>query len=892
MLNVECRMLKFFRSLIALASRLVPPGAARCFEPALADLERRRRVRRRRAGLLLRPAIELWFAVSVFALAIESRRLARGPFREIPQSPGGVDPMILHDARFAIRLLWKSPGFTVAALVTLALGIGATSAIFSVVRHVLLRPLPYPAPSRVMDVNELYKGRPFAVSAVNLQDWRERNHSFASLGAYNSSSVTLTEGTPERVSVAYADDRVFTSLGVRPMLGRTLTADDTRTEGARVLVLSERLWRQRFNADPSIVGRSIVADGSRRQVVGVMPAGFEFPEGTEAWLPLVLDPDALSPGQRGAHYLSVVGRLRDGVTLTSAQNDIGDIERDLASRFPRQVAQYSVAVRPLLDSLVADVKKPLLVLLAAVVCVLLIACVNVANLLMARATTRTSEIAVRAALGAGRLQVFRQLCIESLVLALFGGVAGIVLGSWALRVLVAISPADLPRADGIGLDTSVLLFSLGLSVLTGILFGVVPAAFASRADLTAFLKEGRRGADAGSGRRKLRQVMVGAQVAIAVVLLTGAGLALRSFDALTRIHPGFDPSNVLTFNLQLPSGGYPTFDSDAAFFREYTRRLQAQPGVVAAGGVFLPPLADVGFGGTVTFPGRSGDAAEGRMEVRPVTPGYFETMRIPLRSGRLFAWTDARTAAGVVLVSEAAAKKYWPGQDPIGQPLRIGVSFGDRNNEPREVVGVVGDVHVRTLDEDPVAVAYVPHAQYAADEMTMVVRTEGDPMTALSVARSTLASMDGTIAISKVRSLQELTARAASGPRFRALVLGIFATASLLLAAVGIYGTLAFSVNQRSSEIGLRLALGARAASIMRMVIREGLLPVCAGLAAGLAGAAIVTRSMRALLFNVSPMDPLTFAAVTGALLVTALAACYVPTRRAMRVDPVDTLRG
>lgn len=800
--------------------------------------------------------------------------------------------MILHDVRFAIRMLWKSPGFTAAALVTLGLGIGATGAIFSVVQHVLLRPLPYPSPWRVMDVNELHMGKPFAVSAVNLQDWRERNHSFASLGAYNSSSVTFAEGTPERMDVVYADERVFTSLGVPPMLGRVLTADDTRNDGAHVLVISERLWRRRFSADPSIVGRSIVADGTRRQVVGVMPAGFEFPEGTDAWLPLVLGPDALSPGQRGAHYLSAVGRLRDGVSPAAAQNDLADIERDLAARFPRQVGQYAVAVTPLLDSLVVEVKGPLLVLLAAVLCVLLIACVNVANLLLARATTRTGEIAVRSALGAARVQVFRQLCIESLVLALLGGVAGIVLGSWALRVLVAISPADLPRADGLGLNAPVLLFSLGLSILTGILFGVVPAAFASRADLTMFLKEGRRGADASGGRRKLRQVMVAAQVAIAVVLLTGAGLALRSFDALTRIHPGFDSANVLTFDLQLPSGAYPTFDSDAAFFKDYTQRLQAQPGVIGAGGVFLPPLAGVGFGGTVKFPGRTGDAAEGRMEVRPVTPGYFETMRIPLRSGRLFAGTDVRNGAGVVLVSEAAAKKYWPGQNPIGQSLNIGVSFGDRKHEPREVVGVVGDVHVRTLDEEPVPVAYVPHAQYASDEMTMVVRTDGDPMTALPVAQSTLTSMDRSIAISKVRPLEELTSRAASGPRFRALLLGLFAMTSLLLAAVGIYGTLAFSVSQRSSEIGLRLALGARAASIMQMVIREGLLPVCAGLVAGLAGAAIVTRSMRALLFNVSPLDPVTFATVATALLLTALAACYVPTRRAMHVDPVNTLRG
>jgi putative ABC transport system permease protein len=880
------------RSFVALVTRLVPHGARRCFEPALADLDRRWRARRRRGRAIARPAIVVWFAASVIALAIESRRLHRRAPHATGHSPKGVDPMILHDIRFAVRMLWKSPGLTGAALVTLTLGIGAAGAIFSIVQHVLLRPLPYPAPSRVMDVNELYGGRPFAVSAVNLQDWRARNHSFASLGAYNGSSVTFAGDSPERVTVAYADEHVFAALDVRAMFGRTLTADDTRIDASKALVISERLWRRRFGSDPSIIGRSIVVDGSHRQVVGVMPAGFEFPEDTDAWLPLVLGPDALSNTQRGAHYLSVVGRLRDGVTLAAARNDLADIERDLAAKYPRQVSAYSVAVTPLLDALVVNVKQPLLILLAAVFCVLLIACVNVANLLLARATTRTAEIAVRAALGAARVQVFRQLCIESLVLALFGGIGGILLGSWAVRVLLAISPADLPRADGIGLNESVLLFSLAISVLTGLLFGVVPAAFASRADLTSFLKEGRRGGDGAGGRRKLRQLMVGAQVAIAVVLLTGAGLALRSFDELTRINPGFDPANVLTFNLQLPSGGYPTFDSDAAFFREYTQRLQAKAGVVAAGAVMLPPLAQIGFGGTVTFPGRAGDAAEGRMEVRPVTPGYFETLRIPLRSGRLFAWTDVRHGAGVVLVSEAAARKYWPGQNPIGQPLRIGVSLGVRETAPREIVGVVADVHVAALDEAPPPVAYVPLDQYASDEMTMVVRTDGDPISALPIAQGTLAAMDRTIAISRVRSLQDLASRAVSGPRFRALLLGIFALTSLLLAAVGIYGTLAFSVSQRSPEIGLRLALGARGATIMQMVVREGLLPVCAGLFAGLAAAALVTRSMRALLFNVSPVDPLTFAAVATGLVLTALAACYVPTRRAIHVDPVSTLRG
>lgn len=877
---------------VSLIARLVPdPERQRCFEPAAADLFRRRLARRRRASTVARVTLAVWFVVRALALAIECRRLHSAASQAYAPSPRGVDPMILHDVKFALRIFWKSPGFTAAALLTLALGIGSTAAIFSVVQHVLLRPLPYPAASRVMDVNEVHNGKPFAVSAVNLQDWRARNHSFAQLGAYNSATVTMGGDPPERIETVYADADVFAALGVQAAFGRTLSPSDTRMNAARVIVISDRLWRRRFGADPSVVGRMATIDGSRHEVIGVMPAGFDFPEAVEAWLPLVMTPESLSPRQRGAHYLAVVGRLRDGVSQAAALADVAGIEADLARRYPRQVSEYSVAVTPLLEELVVDVKRPLLILLGAVLCVLLIAVVNVSNLLLARATTRTSEIAVRSALGAARGQIFRQLSVESVVLALIGGIAGVVFGSWGLGVLLSVSPADLPRAEGIGLNPGVLLLALALSAATGLLFGVVPAAFSSRSDLSAFLKEGRRGGDGTSGRRRLRQAMVAVQVALAVMLLTGAGLALRSFDQLTRVPPGFDPADVLTFDVQLPDGTYPTFDSDAAFFREYTRRLQAQPGVVAAGAVLLPPLTPSGFGGTVTFPDRTGPAAEGSMQVRCITPGYLEAMRIPLRAGRAIGWSDVRGGAGVVLVSEAAARKYWPGENPIGRPMRIGVNLGLRETQPREVVGIVGDVRVGAIDDEPPPVAYVPHDQYASSEMTMVVRTVGDPLSAAPMVSSVLRGMDRNIAVARVRTLEDLAAHAVSGPRFRALLLGIFAAISLVLAAIGIYGTLAFTVTQRRSEIGLRMALGARTESIIRLVMRDGLGPVCGGLVAGLAGAAVLTRLMRALLFNVSPVDPVTFTAVAAALVLTAAAACYVPTRRAIRVDPVNTLR-
>jgi predicted permease len=877
---------------VSLAARLVPdPARRRCFEPAVADLSRVRRARRRRAAIPTRVAIEIWFAVRVLALASECRRLDRAAVPVRSSLRRGVDPMLLHDLRFALRLLRKSPGLTASALLTLALGIGASAAMFTVVQRVLLRPLPYPDAGRVMDVNEVHNGRPFAVSAVNLQDWRARNHSFASLGAYNPSTVTLAGDTPERVDTVYADAEVFAALRVPAASGRTLNADDLREPSAAVAAISYRLWQRRFGGDPSAVGRMIAVDGKPHEIVGIMPPGFDFPEHAEIWLPLVLTPESLSPRQRGAHYLSVVGRLRDGVSQRAAQADVAAIEADLARHYPRQVAEYTVAVTPLLDKLVVDVRQPLLVLFAAVLCMLLIACVNVSNLLLARATTRVSEMAVRSALGAARAQIFRQLCIESLVLALGGGIAGLLIGSWALRVLLSIAPADLPRVEGLGLNPLVLVFALALSMTTGLLFGVVPALIASRADLGTYLKDGRRGTDVSTSRRGLRQLMVAVQVALAVVLLTGAGLALRSFDQLTRVQPGFDASHVLTFNVQLPGGTYPTFNSDAAFFREYMQRLQGQPGVIAAGAVLLPPLTPSGFGGTVTFPDRTGPAAEGSMQVRCITPGYLDTMRIPLHAGRTFAWSDVRGGAGVALISETAARKYWPGENPIGRSLRIGVNLGLRETQPRAIVGIVGDVHVGAIDDDPPPVVYVPQDQYASDEMTMVVRTAGDPVATVPLVRQVLATMDRNIAISRVRPLEELAARAVAGPKFRALLLAGFALTSLVLAAIGIYGTLAFSVSRRRSEIGLRLALGAGGASIIRMVMREGFRPVCAGFVAGLIAAFALTRVMRALLFNVSPVDPLTFGAVAATLALATAAACYLPTRRAIRVDPVSTLR-
>ena len=871
--------------------RLVPPSLReRVFDPAVADAARERRIRRRRArGPLARAAIDVIFFFRALAAARECRAMARDS-RQPFDSTRGRSPMLKQDLVFALRMLRKAPGFTLAAVVATALGIGANTAIFTVVKQVLLQPLPYPDAARIVDVNEYSRGRAAAVSPPNFMDWRAGNQTLATLAAYNEQVLTLSGGAePSRVGAAAIEPAMADVMGVPPLAGRAFTVEDIRPGARDVVILGHDLWQRVYGSDPSIVSRPVVLEGAPYEVVGVMPRGYDFPDGSELWVPLRLGDRDLSPNQRGAHYLSVVGRLKPGVSAAQATADLDRIEQALAKQHPDKMEGYAVAAVPLLTSLVDAVRRPLLILFGAVACVLLIACVNVSNLLLARATTRTGEIAVRAALGAGRRRLVRQLLAESIVLSLAGGAAGLLIGSWGVRALMLVAPPDLPRASAVQMDGTVLLFSIVLSIIAGVVFGTAPAIVASRPDLSVFLKDVRRDGGSSGGRRRLRGVLVAAQVALALILLAGAGLALRSFDRLTRVDPGFRTANVLTFVISLPEAAYASMASQTQFFRDYTERVRQIPGVAAAGAVSIAPVTRSGFGGSFTIYGRPKGADEGNAQVRSITPGYLEALTIPLKAGRRFESHDSETGPPVALVSETAARRFWPGENPVGKRLRLHVN--ESAGTIREIVGLVGDVRTRGMEIEPAPVVYVPHAQYGPEAMTIAVRTQGDPMELVSQLKAALNTLGPGVAIGRARTMDDLVSANVAEPRFRTLLLSIFALVSLTLAAVGLYGVVAFSVNQRRSELGLRMALGADPRDVLGLVMREGMTPVAAGIAAGLGGAAILARVMTTLLYGVDAFDPATFAAVAAMLTVVALTACYVPARRATRLDPATTLR-
>ena len=798
--------------------------------------------------------------------------------------------MVLQDLTFALRMLRKAPGFTAAAVLATALGIGANTAIFTVVKQVLLQPLPFHDPSRIVDVNEYAHGAASAVSPPNFMDWRAQNRSLSAIGAYSSQVLTLSGAAePARISGGYVDDRVFDVLGVTPVAGRAFDAQDVIPVGRKVVILGYDIWQRAYGADRGMVSRVVTIEGENYEVVGVMPRGFDFPDGSEVWVPLRFNAGDLRENQRGAHYVSAVGRLRPGVTPAQASEDLNGIEQRIAKQFPDKVEGYSVQAVPLLDSLVGGVQRPLLVLFGAVAFVLLIACVNVSNLLLARATGRTGEIAVRAALGAGRVRLIRQLLAESIVLSLAGGAAGLLLASWGVRALMSVAPPDLPRAATVEIDGTILAFSVLLSIASGVLFGTVPALVASRPNLAIFLRDVRRDGGSAGGRRRLRELLVSAQVALALVLLAGAGLAIRSFQRLTHVDPGFRADDVLTARIALPEASYPTAESQVRFFADYTDAVRRLPGVLQAGAVSLAPVTRAGFGGTFTIYGRPEGADEGRAQVRSLTPGYMEALSIPLRAGRFFDARDTREGPRVAVISEAAARQFWPGENPIGRQLRVHVNEPSRL--PREIVGVVGDVRTRGMELAPVPVIYLPHSQYGPESMVLTVRTAGTPMTMLPALKTSLRTLAPGVALGQARTMDDLVAASVAQPRFRTLLLAIFAAVSLLLASVGLYGVVAFSVNQRKTELGLRMALGAEPGEVMRLVLRQGMLPVAVGIAAGLGGAVLLARVMKSLLFGVEPGDPATFGGVAIILTVVALAACYLPARRATAVDPATTLR-
>jgi len=628
-------------------------------------------------------------------------------------------------------------------------------------------------------------------------------------------------------------------------------------------------------------------DGVPHQVVGVMPRDFSFPDGVDLWIPLVITPGELTPNQRGAHYLLAVGRLRPGVSVDAARDELRAIHQQLAAEYSA-VRGYGAWAQPFLHATVGNVREPLVMLLGAVGFVLLIACANVSTLLLASATTRRPEIAVRCALGAARWHIARQLLVESVVLAMAGGALGVLLAAWGVRGLDAVLPQDLPRGDGIGVNTTVLLFTMTISVLTGVLFGMAPAVYASATtNLSTFLKDARRDGRSGASGGGIRGLLVGAELAMSVMLLVGAGLAMRSFARLTAIDPGFDARQTIALGLSLPEQR--DLPSIARFGREFVDVVASQPGVVSAGSVSTPPLTRGGVGGTFTILGstRTDDLA---MSVRAATAGYFETLRIPIVRGRGLTRGDHEASPRVAILSAEAARRFWPGEDPIGRRIHIHVAVGAPETE-RLIVGIAGDVRTGRIERSPGPVVYVPHAQYPTRRMTVFARAAGDPASITSVLRHELRRLDPELAPTRIDAGEALVAASVAQPRFRTILLALFAAVALTLAAVGLYGVTAFSVSQRRTELGLRMALGADSASVVRLVLRQGARPVAAGLVIGIIGAAALAQVFSTLFFDMPRVDPLTFAGVPVLLVGVAALASYIPARRAARLDPLAALR-
>jgi predicted permease len=804
------------------------------------------------------------------------------------------------DLRFAARSLGKSPLFTVVAVATLALGIGANSAIFSVVDAVLLRPLAYGDPDRLMTVLHDAPSLPARirrqgpVSPADYLDWKAQNQVFEHLAAaqagagIGSLTMVLTgRGTPEELAPMSVTAEMFQVLAVGPLLGRSIGPGDDQPGAPRTVVLSHALWQRRFGGDRSILGQSIVLDGVARTVIGVMPPGFRFAPfwytSAELWLPLVIaEPGHDRTTDRDGRSLRVLGRLRPGVTRAQAQAEMDRIWHHLEQQYPATDSHLTVTVDPLKDKVVGNVRRPLLVLLAAVALVLLIGCANVANLLLARGTARRKELGLRTALGASRGRLVRQLIVESLLLAFLGGALGVLLAQWGIDLLLAVGPRDLPRREGIHLDRAVLTFTLVLSLATGVVFGLVPALHTSASALGEALKEGSRASTEGLRRNRLRNLLVVSEVSLALMLLIGAGLLIKSFRRLQAVDPGFDPHHLM--GLGVPAPADPA--RREAFFDAVLARLSAVPGVSAASAInHLPIDGDLWTESYVVDgrpPPRPGD--EPGAVYRTMRPGYLATMGIALARGRDFSDFDRRDAPPVVIVNEALARDAFPGEEAVGRRLRIG-------EVPHEIVGVTADARQKDWAESPIPEMYLADRQHPArGYLTVVVRTTGDPGPLRTRLQREVTALDSNLPAPRIVTMEEAITTALWQPRFNLLLLNAFAALALLLSAVGIYGVMAYSVSRRTREIGIRVALGATAGQVHRLVAGQGLLLTAAGVALGLVGALAATRLMSTLLFGVGATDPTTFLVVPVLLLGVGLVACYLPARRATRVDPVIAL--
>jgi predicted permease len=802
-----------------------------------------------------------------------------------------------HDFRHAAHALLRIPGFTIVAVLTLATGIGANAAIFSVVNAVLLKPLPFFEADRLVRV---YDGSPAirgTASPPNFVDWRSDNPAFEDMAAYAATSVALTGvGDAKRIAGAAVTDGFFSVFGATPLLGRPISAADTISGQERVVVLSHGLWRRDFDADPGVPGRAVQVEGRDYTVIGVMPPGFEYPAGAELWVPLSFSEEDLAT-QRGAHYLDVVARLAPGVTVEAASSKMAAIARMLELRYPDTNTGSSASVAGLREALVGDVRPALLMLLGAVGFVLLIACANVANLLLARTVGRRRELAVRSALGAGRGDLVRHVLTESVLLAALGGAVGLLLAVTGLKLLLALPVDGMPHLEDTQLDATVLMFTVAVSLLTALFFGVLPAIKAgSNTDLNGALKSGGASVTGDRAGGHTRGALVVAEMALAVLLLSGAGLLLKSFIGLQRVDPGFNAHGVLTFDMPLPNSRYPEPEQSRTFFAELNQRIGGLPGVESVAAVFGLPLS--GFSYVISVEVLDGGPAydrpgqERHTQVRVVTPEYFRVMEIPLRSGRTLGDGDRAGAQPVVVVNESAANLLWPGRDPLGHTFELGTRLGlGGDRAGGTVVGVVADIKHKGPGEATQPEVFFAHSQFPVDYMSMAVRTSVPPQSLIAPIREQVREMDSGLPIDQMRTLEQSLADSIAQPRFYMLLLTIFAAAALFLAAIGIYGVLAYAVRQRSNEIGIRRALGARAGDLLRMVVGRAMALAGGGVALGLLASFALTRLLSGLLYGVSTTDPLTFAGVTCLLATVALLASLIPARRAAKVDPMVALR-
>jgi putative ABC transport system permease protein len=802
---------------------------------------------------------------------------------------------VRQDIRYAFRRLIKSPAFSLVALLTLALGIGANTAIFSVVNAVILQPLPYKDPQQIVSIHHLSEGRRTSMSGPNFIDVAKAATTLQDAAAYTRTRTILTgQGEPVRLAGASVSASLFDLLGVQPVLGRTFRADENEPGKTHVALLAHDLWQQRFGGDQAVVGRHITLDGVSYEVVGVMPATFSFPAGRAMWTPLEYTDD-FTIKQRGAWYLTAVGRVRPDATPEQARAEIETIGAQLARQYPDMNEGVGISAIPLQDAMVGDLRTAFWILLGAVGFVLLIACVNVANLLLARAASRESEIAVRTALGANRGRLVRQLMTESLLLGLGGGALGLLMAVWGVEALLALEPQGIPRLDEVGVDPLVIAFTAGLSVITGLLFGIVPALQSTRGAIASSLKEAGRGALTSRGGARMRTTLVVVEVALAVTLLTGAGLLIRSFSRLASVDPGFEVKPALTFELSLPDTRYEKVETQVAFFDQLLPRLAALPGVRTAAGVMSLPLSGSSFVLTFEVAGRPPipPAQRPAMQVRIATPGYFDTIGIPLVRGRLFTADDRLNTPQVALITQAAARQYFPGEDPVGKKITLGWGRdGSKQRAGGEVVGIIGDVKDAALDEPDPPQIYLPYAQWPVQSMSLVLEAAVPPETIAEAARHEVYALDSSLPVGNVRTLDQLVARSISQPRFYMTLLTVFAVVALALAAIGIFGVLSYAVAQRTREIGIRMALGAHQGTVVRLVVREAMIMAIAGVVCGLLAALALARAIVSrLLFETSPHDPTTFVAVAAVLGAVALLAAYLPARRATRVDPIVALR-